>query len=301
MNKTELYSETLSQFQEALNFLKDKPEETPETTLKALWLSASGNPQSVQASIAYGMDDLPLLDQGQRDLFAQYVARRLEGEPLAHITERQQFMGIELLAGPQALVPRIETEILGNAVVQKLQSMVGAKHNLQVIDVCTGAANLAIAYAHSVPEARVYAADLSEDAVELARRNVEHCKLTGRVEVEQGDLLAPFDNEEFYGKVDLISCNPPYISSAKVGEMEEEISSYEPRLAFDGGAFGISILQKLIKEAPKYLVKGGWCAFELGLGQGPAIIKRLEKNKSFSTVESRTDENGDVRVVLAQV
>ena len=102
------------------------------------------------------------------------------------------------------------------------------------------------------------------------------------------------------GSVDLLTCNPPYISSGKVDAMDEEIANYEPRLAFDGGPFGIKILQRLIKEAPRFIKPGGWLAFEIGLGQGPAWVQRLEKTNKFNDVCPVKDRAGDIRAVLAQ-
>jgi release factor glutamine methyltransferase len=151
-----------------------------------------------------------------------------------------------------------------------------------------------------VTTARVYAADLSKEAVELARGNAEHLRLSNRVEFRDGDLLAPFDNDEFIGKVDLLTCNPPYINSAKVQTMPKEISEHEPRLAFDGGSLGIGILMRLTQQAPRFLRSGGVLAFEVGLGQGAALVKRLKGGGAFKDVQTALDEAGAIRVVYAR-
>jgi release factor glutamine methyltransferase len=83
--------------------------------------------------------------------------------------------------------------------------------------------------------------------------------------------------------------------------MHQEISSYEPRLAFDGGPFGIAIIQRLIKEAPRYLREGGWLGFEVGLGQGAALMKRLNKDTNYSELKAITDSVGETRAILAKV
>jgi release factor glutamine methyltransferase len=223
------------------------------------------------------------------------------GTPLAHITGRQQFMGIELLASAEALIPRKETEILGAAAVRLLQEMEKTSDRLRVMDVCTGAGNIAVAMALQCPCCTVVASDLSADAVSLARKNVDFLQLTDRVTLFEGDLFSPFESTEYYKSMDLLTCNPPYISTARVEEMEEEISEHEPSLAFDGGAFGIKILHRFIKEAPAYLIKGGWVAFEVGLGQGKTLVKRMEKKYPYTQVVPVTDDNGDVRVILARL
>lgn len=296
--KYKLYNELLGLLLDNLETLPDKPEESAEATLKALWLAASGEPISAQMAIE---KQLPDLDVRQIECVKEFVTKRLQGTPLAHLTKRQQFMGIELLAGPEALIPRKETELLGSAAIKLLHNILENQKSALVIDVCTGAGNLPIAYAINLPNIHVYAADVSWDAVSLANRNVKSLQLEDRVHIRKGNLLDPFDDNEFIKKIDLLTCNPPYISSAKVETMHQEIRNHEPRLAFDGGAFGINILNNLIQQAPTYLKEGGWLAFEVGLGQGQGIMKRMSKSNNFINICSVDDSNGDVRVILAQV
>jgi release factor glutamine methyltransferase len=175
-----------------------------------------------------------------------------------------------------------------------------AQARVEVVDVCTGSGNVALAIAQAVANARVSGADLDEQAVFLARRNAAHLGLDARVHFECGDLLAPFDTPEFRGRVDVLTCNPPYISSAKVSQMADEISAHEPRLAFDGGPLGVSILMRLLDEAPSLLRDGGWLVFEVGAGQGPALARRLEKHPSYDSVHALSDEGGTVRAVQAR-
>ncbi len=293
-----LYERWLLRLREGLQSLPDKPEEHPVSAMRALWLRAAGVQVSAEAA---GEQTLPALTPQQQLQLAHWVGKRLTGMPLAHITERQRFMGLELLAGPQALIPRRETELLGEAAAQLLQSASAAGRGAMALDVCTGSGNLAFGIAARVPGASMFAADLSEDAVALARRNAVHLKLQSRVELRQGDLLAPFDTPEFLGRIDVLVCNPPYISSGKLGSMPGEIADFEPPLAFDGGPFGIRILQRLLREAPRFLRPGGWLAFEVGLGQGPAVIKRLVPASGFGEVRPLLDGQGQVRALLAQV
>ncbi len=282
---------------ESVQFLPDKPEETPGSTLRALWMTACGEPVSAEAAADVTPPDLDAVQAGRLD---ELIQRRINGEPLAHITQRQQFMGLELHAGPEALIPRKETEILARCVIDLLRDMEADGHAPLVIDVCTGAGNLPVAYAAHSERAMIHAADLCDKAAGLACRNVESLAFHDRIEVRVGDLLSPFEPERFHGKVDVLSCNPPYISSGKVKTMDTEIASHEPDLAFDGGPFGISILQKLIQEGPDYLRPGGWLVFEVGLGQGEIMAKRLGKDDRFARVETHADEAGAVRVVAAQ-
>lgn len=282
----------------ALRTLPDKPEETTESTLRALWHLAAGAHLSAPLALE---TPLPSLDAPARARLRELVARRVGGVPLAHLTERQRFMGLEMLAGPGALIPRVETEIVGRAAVDVARRLAAELPSPLVVDTCTGSGNVAAAVAHAVPSARVFAADLSADAVALAERNMRHLGLDGRVTLRCGDLLAPFDTEEFRGRVDLVTCNPPYISSARTTQMATEIAEHEPRLAFDGGPLGVRILQRLIQEAPRLLRTGGWLAFEVGLGQGPSVAKRLEQGGRYGNVRSIADDDGNVRVLVAQL
>jgi release factor glutamine methyltransferase len=292
-----LYQEQLEKISRELSFLPDKPEENPHSTLRALWHRAAGRALSAEAAMA---GDLPSLDDSSRVRLTELLTRRFSGVPLAHLTERQRFVGMEMLAGPGALVPRRETELLARAAIDLAREAAAGLDDVRVIDVCTGSGNVALAVAHHVPTAHVFAADLSEDAVALARLNAAHLGLEARAEFRAGDLLAPFDTPDFHGTIDVLTCNPPYISSAKVEHMHGEISKHEPRLAFDGGAFGVNILMRLLQDAPRFLKPGGWLAFEVGLGQGPAMAKRLEKVAGVQQVAPLLDSKGDVRALRAR-
>lgn len=275
----------------------DKPEETPENTLQALWSAAAGMPLSAVAATAAVLPDL---DADAEQRLDALLAQRLAGVPLAHLTGRQHFLGLELLAGPEALIPRRETELLGRAAIELARAAATHGRNAIAIDVCTGSGNLALALAHHVDGLRVFGADLSEDAVALARRNAALLGLSDRVEFRAGDLLAPFDDDAFHGVVDLLLCNPPYISSGKVGAMPEEISAHEPRLAFDGGPLGVSLLARLMQDGGRFVRSGGWLAFEVGLGQGAAMARRLRNDGAWDDVRELMDDSGAVRALLAR-
>lgn len=291
------YPELLERIARTLTFLPDKPEETPESTLRALWFTAAGSPRSAEAAME---GSLPGLDAAAVAKLGALVDERLAGTPLAHLTGRQRFVDLEMLAGPGALVPRRETELLARSAIELTREVASRQAAVRVVDVCTGSGNVALAIAQHVPEARVFAADLSEDAVALARLNASHLGLQTRATFSAGDLLAPFDTAEFHGTVDVLTCNPPYISSAKVEQMHGEISQHEPHLAFDGGPFGVKILMRLLQDAPKFVRPGGWLAFEVGLGQGPAMAKRLEKIPGVSQVRPLADSHNDIRALVAR-
>ena len=277
--------------------LPDKPEESPELAFRALWMTARGQPHSAQLA-AHAV--LGTLDRDEAARLRVLVKKKASGVPLAHLTERQHFMGLELRTGPQAMIPRQETELLGRAALSKLRSLVRERGEVRVLDLCTGCGNLAVACAHYEPSARLHASDLSRDAVRLARRNCEVTGVEGRVEILQGDLFEPFERPEYMAKFDLVICNPPYISSAKVIQMHPEISGFEPELAFDGGAYGVSVIMKLMRHSPRFLKPGSWLGFEVGFGQGPALARQMQRNPDYTEVETVCDEQDAIRVLFAR-
>jgi release factor glutamine methyltransferase len=159
---------------------------------------------------------------------------------------------------------------------------------------------LAIALAYHEPNVTIFAADLSLEAIALARRNIALHGLEDRIVVRHGDLFAPFSRGDFHGQMDLIVCNPPYISSSKVKTLPAEISQHEPTLAFDGGPLGVNILSRLLKEAPTFLKAESWLCFEIGLGQGDYFHRCLSRMTEFAQVERFADEKGATRALAAK-
>jgi len=296
MNKEILLNKIKTELESKLHFLEDKPEETIDSTLKALWLMATGIQMSAEEALK---QQIPELSDQQIIYLNQLIDKRVQNTPLAYITGRQNFMGIELISDNRALIPRKETEILGRKALELSLSVAKKKKKVSIIDVCCGAGNLGLSVAYYNNQAEVFSSDLSQEAVSLTQENISFLKLDNRVQVKQGDLLDCFESPEFYENIDVLICNPPYISSAKVTKMNSEISANEPILAFDGGMLGTKVVQKLIREAPKFLIKGGWVIFEIGLGQGEWIIDLCKKTQLYSSVEPVCDKTGNIRVILA--
>lgn len=298
MKNSNLYKDLFRKLEDNLELLPDKPEETIVSTLSALWLLAAGKRLSAEKAVN---ESLPRLTSEQSEILQALVERRISGYPLAYITERQQFMGVELIANESALIPRKETEILGNTALSILESYRDNKHSeIIAFDLCCGAGNLAVALALKVPEVVIYASDLSPEAVHLADENVRLYNLEERVRVHQGSVLDAFQEMGFEERVDLIICNPPYISDAKVSEMAKEISQFEPDMAFKGGMLGLKVVTELIRKAPAYLKKGGWLTFEVGLGQGEFVKNLCLKTQMYDHVEEVKDNDGNARVIKAR-
>jgi len=293
-----IFREALGSLESAWSALPDKPEETPESTIRALWFAAAGDPRSPVRCVDV---PLPYLDGSGESRFRELVALRASGKPLAHLTGRQNFAGLEMISGPGALIPRRETELLASTAIELLQSALVGKDDVLAIDVCTGSGNVALALAASDPRVTVLGADISVDALALAVLNAEHLDFTARVSFVASNLFDALDSPALARQASVVTCNPPYIASSKVPAMAAEISRYEPRLAFDGGAFGFTIISRLLADAPKFVRPGGSLCFEVGAGNGAFIADRVLRNSAYSDVRCVTDAKGVVRVLVATV
>lgn len=217
----------------------------------------------------------------------------------AYERRRTTFMGLELEVGPGAFVPRAETELLGETALEALRGLSrGASPRL--IDMCCGSGNLACALGSYAAGAQVWASDLTDGAVAVARRNVMHLGLEASVHVAQGDLFASFDGIGLEGTIDLIACNPPYISTRRLENERTTLLVHEPREAFDGGPYGLSIHQRVVSEAHAFLRPGGVLLFEIGFRQERQVEMLFRRARTYGAVEMRSDAAGQVRVVLAR-
>lgn len=208
------------------------------------------------------------------------------------------FMGLKFETNENVLVPREETELLGRSALDLFTKMGG--RDLRVIDMCCGAGNLACALACARPDIHVWACDLTDACVDLARRNVVRHELQERVEVHQGDLFDSVAGAHLDGAVDVIVCNPPYISTGRLDGASAHLLEKQPREAFDAGPYGFAIHKRVITDAPRFLKPGGWLVMEIGLGQERQIESLFKRVPAFEARELKNDENGAPRVVAAK-
>jgi release factor glutamine methyltransferase len=220
-------------------------------------------------------------------MFGRAICQRCSGTPLQHLTGMQTFRLIDLEVRPGVFVPRPETEILAG---HALEAIDGTEAPV-IVDVGTGAGAIALAMKHERPDARVFATDVSPEAVELARANAARLGLD--VTVVEGDLLAPLP-EELRGCVDLVVSNPPYIAPEEFDDLPSEVKA-DPDLALLGG---IEVYERLAAEALRWLRDGGLLAVEIGASRSEAVADVL--GASFTGVRVERDLSGRDRVVLAR-
>ena len=210
---------------------------------------------------AYQDDTIP--DEAAETL-EKAVQRRIRREPLAYILGHREFYGVDLTVGPGVMVPRPETEMLiERAMLVCMERMERA--GLVVADVGTGSGGIAVNLAMHLPGVRLYATDISADALEVARVNVDKFGLGQRVTLLKGDLLEPLP-----GRVDVIVANLPYIPSARLKGLQPELA-WEPRTALDGGADGMVMLRRLMGQAAGKLAVDGVMLLEIDPGQGESL------------------------------
>jgi release factor glutamine methyltransferase len=203
-----------------------------------------------------------------------------------------RFMDVELLVERGVLVPRAETELLGATALEVMPV------NARIIDMCCGSGNLACALASRSPNSRVWASDLTDACVSLARKNAAHTGVAERVSVVQGDLFSGL--KDLVGTIDLIVCNPPYISQAKLAGERAGLLANEPREAFDGGPYGLSIHQRVVREALPFLKPGGWLLFEVGLGQERQVKMLFDRTRAYEDMRTVANAAGEVRVIAGR-
>lgn len=235
-----------------------------------------------------------------RELALEWAGRRAQGAPLGLVIGRQRFLGVDLLATEDVLAPREETEILGKEVLAILRtlSQEDPGRELRMIDMGCGAGNLACAAAVAVPQTRVWASDLTAACVNLTRANVANLSMQGRIQVTQGDLFAPLEGRGLEGTMDLVAMNPPYIPSTSLEKSHAGLLHHEPKEAFDGGPYGISILTRLLQEAPPFLKRGGHLLFEFGLGQSRMVQSLVERKNLLPGLRFSLDTNGEARAAI---
>lgn len=245
-------------------YLAEKGDENPRVS--ARWLVSDA--LQVEPLELYTDPDRPLSDD-ERALLRNNTARRAAGEPLQYITGSTGFRFLTLAVEPGVLIPRPETEVLVSEALAQVERSFPALFDgmlpqppVRVVDLCTGSGNIACSIASERAGALVVATDISEEAVELARRNVNDLGLQHRVRVCCCDL-ADAVPESWQGRVHLLVSNPPYIPTDVYGQLEHEVAAFEPRLALDGGPDGLDVFRRIVPAAKRFLCPGGVLAVEL--------------------------------------
>ncbi len=215
---------------------------------------------SAVVGIERSLIDNHILSDEERARVAAALKRLDEGEPLEYITGRVDFLTVSLEITPAVLIPRVETEEMATLILERIKGKEGA-----LLDLCSGSGALGLGLKKNRPDLHVTLSDLSQEAVNLSKRNQERNEL--EVEILQGDLCLPLRGRLF----DFIVSNPPYISREDWAGLERSVKEFEPVVALIGGEDGLDFYRKMSQELPPFLKSGGKVFLEIGDGQGPAI------------------------------
>ncbi|MCL2777508.1 MAG: peptide chain release factor N(5)-glutamine methyltransferase [Polyangiaceae bacterium] len=230
------------------------------------------------------------LDPSELARLRDLVVRRRDREPIAYLRGEREFFGLRFRVDKRVLVPRPDTETL---VDVGLRRTLRVSLSMRQLDLCTGSGCVAIAMAHKRRTAKVFAVDVSLDALEVARANAQRLGVYN-VAFFDGDLFSP----AFPWAFDLITANPPYIPTAEIDSLMPDVKNFEPRIALDGGSDGLDVVRRIVAEAPAHLARGGVLALEIGAGQAPTVT-RLFAEQGFCDIETARDFAKIERVVSA--
>jgi release factor glutamine methyltransferase len=219
----------------------------------------------------------------QEQTYWRLLQHRLNGEPTAYITGHREFYGLDFYVDRAVLIPRPESELL----VEKALELAQNHHLPTIADIGTGCGAIAISLALALPQAKIYATDISAAALEVALANCQKHGVTGRVHLLQGDMLEPLPEP-----VDLIIANLPYVKKPELNSMR-----FEPRLALDGGAEGTERISQLCRQVNSKLSAGGHLLLEMGQGQRAAITALLNTLFPGGEIEATADLGGIERVL----
>lgn len=228
------------------------------------------------------------LDDAERAAIRALVARRRQREPVAYILGRREFWSRSFTVGPAVLVPRPDTE----ALVERALELLPEGTTARALDLCAGSGAIGVTLAAERPSLRVELADVSEDALAIARENATRHGV--EVGVHAGDLFAPVE-----GRFALVACNPPYVAAHELAELAPDVRAHEPTLALVSGPTGYEIHDRLVAEAGDFLEDGGTLLVEVGEGQAQELARRLREAPWVEAVRVHRDLGGVERVVEA--
>lgn len=259
-----------------------------------------------------GLDKVTLFLKAEEEVdpeteakYMELIKRRAGRIPLQHITGTQEFMGHTFRVNPQVLIPRQDTETLVTEAAKTIQNTPKEKLSLieklkgnkewEVLDLCCGSGAVGISLAKIYSNIKVTASDISAEAIAVAEENASN--LHTKLKFVQGDMFKPHQDKKF----DMIVTNPPYVKTAMISILQEEVKSHEPLSALDGGKDGLDFYRIIVEKAADHLKKDGFLLMEIGHDQGEDLRKMLKDSGKYTAAEVIKDLPGKDRVVKCQL
>ena len=216
----------------------------------------------------------------------------IEGIPLQHITHQQEFMRLNFYVNEKVLIPRPDTEILVEEVIN-VANRINAK---KILDLCTGSGAIAVSLAKYLPNVQVTALDISKDALSVAKVNAKKNDVENQITFVESNLFQELAKEKY----DIIVSNPPYIKKEIIKKLDEEVRK-EPCIALDGGNDGLDFYRKIIKESDEYLKFNGYLCLEIGYDQKEEVCELIKKEDKYINTYSKKDLCGNDRIVVTKL
>lgn len=230
------------------------------------------------------------MEQNELSKFREYVKKRAQHVPIAYIIGEREFMGLPFKVTKDTLIPRPDTEIL----VENVLNNVDKDKEIEIVDIGTGSGAIILSLLVNLPKAQGKTVDISSKAIEVAKENAVNLQVNDRCEFFVGDLFAPLNGNKF----DLIVSNPPYIPQKDIATLEDDVKEYEPVSALTDGGDGLSYYRRLLSEGKAYIKENGFIALEIGIYQSEDV-KQIAMDNGWKNIKIIKDYAGIDRVVLA--
>ncbi|GBD35815.1 Release factor glutamine methyltransferase [bacterium HR36] len=269
-------------------FLTERGAETPRLDAEVLLAHAQG----CRRIDLYTRFDEPASEE-VRDRFRQLVRQRAEGCPVAYLVGRKEFFSLEFEVDPAVLIPRPSTETLVAESINRLRAWAEPT----ILDVGTGSGNIAVTLAKYLPTARITAVDISAAALGLAQRNAERHAVADRITFLHGDLFTPLP---CHASFDAIVSNPPYIADEELPHLPIGVRQYEPEIAYRGGPGGLTVVERLIRQAADFLRPSGYLLLEIGAAQEQPVRRLIESLSPLHLEPTIYDTDRHPRVLVAR-
>lgn len=270
-----------------IEHLKKNGSDTPRLDAEILLAHSRGCPR-IQLYVQYDEE----LGDDERLKMRELVKRRAAHEPVAYLVGKREFFGLDFEVAKGVLIPRPDTETL---VVQSLE-IAKLIEKPRVLELCTGSGCIAVAIAKNCLSATITTVELDAAVCEYARRNIAKHGLEGRVELLQGDLFSPVEGREF----DIVVSNPPYVPDGEIATLDPDVRLHEPELALKGGADGLDIVRRILRESSRFLAAGGALLLEISSEQAESVVTLIEQQGRFENARIVKDLAGKSRVVWAR-
>ena len=227
--------------------------------------------------------------------FLQLTSKRKSGYPIQYILGEKEFMGIDFFVEDGVLIPREDTEILVNYIINYVEREYDKK-NINILDLGFGSGAISISLAYYLKNADVYGIDISDDAYRIANINKSRLGLAN-IEFFKSDLFGAIEENQMPKKYNIIVSNPPYIESDVIETLDRGVKDFEPRIALDGGYDGLSFYRQITSMADQYLLDDGLLIYEIGYNQGQSVKKMFESS-GYRDISILKDLSGNDRVVF---